>query len=367
MKAIAVKPGTPNSVHLAELDKPALADIPNGRGVLVRTLKVGVDATDREINDALYGNSPPGYEFLVIGHECFGIVEEVGENVKKVSVGDYVTCTVRRPGGSIFDKIGRSDITSEEEYFERGINLKHGYLTEFFVDDEEFMVRMPVGLKHLHVLAEPMSCAAKAVEQAMLAQQRLQVWEPKIAWVTGAGQIGLLTTLILRLRGMEVYTLARGPKPNLKAEIAEGMGAHYVSTASKSLSELAKETGKPDLIIEATGNSAVAFECMEVLGHNGCIVWTSITGGERKIDVPSDAVNLNWVLGNKLLVGSVNANFRHFESGISDLALGDVTFPGVIPKILTHPIDGLENYTEMMRLLVEDKDALKVYVNVADE
>ena len=78
-------------------------------------------------------------------------------------------------------------------------------------------------------------------------------------------------------------------------------------------------------------------------------------------------MNLNWVLGNKLLVGSVNANFRHFESGISDLALGDVTFPGVIPKILTHPIDGLENYAEMMRLLVEDKDALKVYVNVADE
>lgn len=366
MKAIAVKPGTPNSVHLAELEKPTLSEIPNGRGVLVKTLKVGVDATDREINDALYGNSPPGYDFLVIGHECFGIVEEVGENVKKVKPGDYVTCTVRRPGGSIFDQIGRSDITSEEEYYERGINLKHGYLTEYFVDDEEFMVRMPVGLKHLHVLAEPMSCAAKAVEQAMLAQQRLQVWEPKVAWVTGAGQIGLLTTLILRLRGMEVYTLARGAAPNLKAEIAEGMGAHYVSTASKSLQELAEETGKPDLIIEATGNSAIAFECMQVLGHNGCIVWTSITGGERKIDVPSDAVNLNWVLGNKMLVGSVNANFRHFESGISDLALGDVTFPGVLPKVLTNPVDGLDNYAEMMRLLVEDKDALKVYVNVAE-
>lgn len=366
MKAIAVKPGTPNSVHLAELEKPSLSDVSGGRGVLVKTLKVGVDATDREINDALYGNAPPGFDFLVIGHECFGIVEEVGENVKKVKPGDYVTCTVRRPGGSIYDRIGRSDITSEEEYFERGINLKHGYLTEYFVDDEEFMVRMPVGLKHLHVLAEPMSCAAKAVEQAMLAQKRLQVWEPKIAWVTGAGQIGLLTTLILRLRGMEVYTLARGAAPNLKAEIAEGMGAHYVSTATKSLQDLAAETGKPDLIIEATGNSAIAFECMEVLGHNGCIVWTSITGGERKIDVPSDAVNLNWVLGNKLLVGSVNANFRHFESGISDLALGDVTFPGVIPKILTHAVEGLDGYAEMMRLLVEDKDALKVYVNVAE-
>jgi hypothetical protein len=104
---------------------------------------------------------------------------------------------------------------------------------------------------------------------------------------------------------------------------------------------------------------------MQVLGHNGCIVWTSITGGQRKVEVPGDHINLNWVLGNKLLVGSVNANFRHFESGIADLALGEVTYPGVIGKILTTPVQGLDNYQEMMRLLVEDRDALKVYVEVA--
>lgn len=366
MKAIAVRPGTPDSVHLAELSKPAVTDIPLGRGVLVRVLKVGVDATDREINDALYGNAPDGYDFLVIGHECFGIVEDVGPAVTRVKPGDYVTCTVRRPGGSVYDHIGRSDITSEEVYYERGINLRHGYLTEYFVDDEEFVVRIPVGLKHLHVLAEPMSCAAKAVEQAFLAQRRLQVWQPKLAWVTGAGQIGLLSTLILRLRGMQVFTLARGKKPNLKAEIAEGLGATYVSTAEMSLKDLAARHGKPDLIIEATGSSAIAFESMEVLGHNGCIVWTSITGGQRRVEVPSDHVNLHWVLGNKLLVGSVNANFRHFEAGIADMALGEVTYPGVLQKILTHPVKGLDNYREMMRLLVEDRDALKVFVEVAE-
>lgn len=366
MKAIAVRPGTPDSVHLAELPKPAVADIANHRGVLVRVLKVGVDATDREINDALYGNAPQGYDFLVIGHECFGIVEEVGSAVRKVKPGDYVTCTVRRPGGSIYDQIGRSDITSEEEYYERGINLRHGYLTEYFVDDEEFVVRMPVGLKHLHVLAEPMSCAAKAVEQAFLAQRRLQVWEPRRAWVTGAGQIGLLATLILRLRGMQVFTLARGLKPNLKAEIAEGFGSTYISTMETSMPELAAKHGKPDLIIEATGSSDIAFQAMEILGHNGCMVWTSITGGHRKVEVSSDRVNLNWVLGNKLLVGSVNANFRHFEAGIADLALGEVTWPGVIQKILTTPVQGLDNYKEMMRLLVEDNSALKVFVEVAE-
>ncbi|MFM9963768.1 MAG: glucose 1-dehydrogenase [Planctomycetaceae bacterium] len=363
MKAIAVKPRNPNSVHMAELPKPKVTDVPNGRGVLVKVLKVGVDATDREINEGLYGNPPPGYDFLVLGHESFGIVEEVGPNVRHVKPGDYVTCTVRRPGGSIFDRIGHSDMTSEETYYERGINLLHGYMTEYYVDDAEFVIRVPAALKHLGVLAEPMSVAEKAIQQVYEAQRRLQVWEPRVAYVLGSGQIGLLSTLILRMRGVEVYTIARGPKPNFKAEIAEAYGATYVSC---SLAELAKQTGAPDLIVEATGNSAIAFDAMNVLGRNGAIVWTSITGGTRKTEVQTDKINLEWVLGNKLLLGSVNANFRHFEAGISDMAQGEIFYPGVTQRILTSPVNGLDNYREMMRLLVEAKDALKVFVNVAE-
>jgi threonine dehydrogenase-like Zn-dependent dehydrogenase len=110
----------------------------------------------------------------------------------------------------------------------------------------------------------------------------------------------------------------------------------------------------------------MAFDAMQVLAHNGVLVWTSITGGQTVHEVPSDQINLSWVLGNKLLVGSVNANREHFESGIRDLALGEMMFPGVIEQILTHPVEGLDNYREMMRLLVEDDSALKVYVNVAE-
>jgi threonine dehydrogenase-like Zn-dependent dehydrogenase len=368
MKAVAVKPGTPNSVHLRDISEPKLSDIPNGRGVKVKVLKVGVDATDREINEALYGNAPDGDDYLVIGHECFGVVEEVGENVKHVEPGDYVTCTVRRPGGSIYDNIGRSDITSEEVYYERGINLLHGFMTEYFVDDAEFIVKMPLKLKHLHVLAEPMSCAAKAVQQAYDAQRRLQVWEPKLAYVMGAGQIGLLATLILKLRGLEVYTMARSPGPHLKQEIVESLGAKYISTSETTPEELTAQLGRrPDIIVECTGSSKMAFKSMELIGHNGVVVWTSITGADNTVEIPADAINLHWVLGNKLLVGSVNANFRHFELGIQDLALGELSYPGVLEKILTNPVDGLENYEEMMRLLVEEKDALKVFINVADE
>src|SRR5262245_17400898 len=97
MKAIAVYPGKANSIHLTEMPVPTLDEIAGGRGVLVKVLRVGVDGTDKEINAAEYGNAPPGYDYLVTGHESFGRVVGVGENVHEVQVGDYVVATVRRP------------------------------------------------------------------------------------------------------------------------------------------------------------------------------------------------------------------------------------------------------------------------------
>src|SRR5947207_16028677 len=131
MKAIAVHPGQPNTMHLRDdVEKPRVEEIPDGRGVLVKVLRVGVDGTDKEINAAEYGAAPPGFDFLVTGHEGFGQVEAVGPNVTELVPGDYVVATVRRPGSSIYDRIGPSDMTTDDVYYERGINLRHGYLTE---------------------------------------------------------------------------------------------------------------------------------------------------------------------------------------------------------------------------------------------
>src|SRR6478609_3031217 len=208
MKAISVFPGKANSVHLADLNKPSLNEIPGGRGVLVKVLRVGVDGTDKEINAAEYGAAPKGFDFLVIGHEGFGRVEAVGPNVTELKPGDYVVATVRRPGRSIYDLIGTNDMTTDDTYFERGINLRHGYLTEFYVDDAEFIVKVPQGLKEVGVLLEPTTVVEKGITQAFEIQRRLRVWHPKRAAVLGAGTIGLLATLVLRLRGIDVTVFA---------------------------------------------------------------------------------------------------------------------------------------------------------------
>src|SRR6059036_2726821 len=111
MKAIAVYPGKAGSIHLTDLPKPTLDEVPGGRGVLVRLLRCGVDGTDKEINAPEYGAAPEGFDFLAIGHENFGRVESVGPNVSELSPGDYVVATVRRRGSSIYDQIGTYDMT----------------------------------------------------------------------------------------------------------------------------------------------------------------------------------------------------------------------------------------------------------------
>src|SRR5918911_5634302 len=224
MKAIAVFPGQPESVHLVEMPTPKVSDVPNGRGVLVRVLRVGVDGTDKEINAAEYGRAPEGYEFLIVGHESFGQVEAVGPNVTELKPGDYVDATVRRPGHSIYDLIGTNDMTTDDTYYERGINLRHGYLAEYYVDDAEFIVKVPQGLKDVGVLLEPTTVVEKGIAQAYEIQRRLRVWHPKRAAVLGAGTIGLLAALVLRLRGVDVSVFGLARKPYLNADLLEAIG-----------------------------------------------------------------------------------------------------------------------------------------------
>jgi threonine dehydrogenase-like Zn-dependent dehydrogenase len=367
MKAIAVIPGTPNSIHLREVDKPSVDDIPGGRGVLVKVLRVGVDGTDKEINAAEYGAAPEGHEYLVIGHESFGIVEEVGPNVPDtIRPGTYIVASVRRPGTSIYGQIGLQDFTTDEVYYERGINLLHGYLTEYYVEDSNFVFPLPQNLREVGVLLEPLTVAEKGVNHAFEIQRRLKVWQPRRAAILGSGTIGLLMGLAVRLRGLELTIFSLPRKPYLNADLVDELGGVYVSSEEQTLAEVSAERGPFDLILDATGFSPIVWEAAEVLGRNGVLVLSSITGGDRKAEIESDKINQSFVLGNKVMVGTVNASPTDFRSGVDDLIKAEALFPGWLDKLLTTPIRGLERYDEMIRALTEDRDAIKVFVEVSD-
>jgi threonine dehydrogenase-like Zn-dependent dehydrogenase len=320
-----------------------------------------VDGTDREINAAEYGAAPPGESYLITGHESFGRVVAVGPAVTEVAPGDFVVATVRRPGHSIYDLIGTNDMTTDDTYYERGINLRHGYLCEYYVDDVEFLVKVADGLEQVGVLLEPTTVVEKGVAQAYEIQRRLRVWRPRRAAVMGAGTIGLLAALVLRLRGLDVTVFGRTLKPYLNSDLIEAIGARYLSTTETPIMAGAAEFGPFDLIFEATGASPVVFDSMRALGKNGVLVLSSVTGGDRMIQVPADKINLEFVLGNKVMVGTVNANREYFEAGVRDLAHAEAQYPGWLGRLLTHPVRGLENFRQLLDTLTSAKGAIKVY------
>ena len=368
MKAIAVYPGKPHSMHLEEVPMPKITDIPDGQGALVKVLRVGVDGTDKEINAAEYGNAPEGEQFLITGHENFGRVVEVGPNVPDtIRPGTYVVATVRRPGYSIYDQIGLQDMTTDDVYFERGINLRHGYLTEYYVEDAEYIVTLPGSLREVGVLLEPLTVAEKGLNQAYEIQRRLKVWKPRRAAVVGAGTIGLLATLAMRLRGLEVTCYSRRLPPYRNSDLITELGARYISSQQSTLAQASERYGPFDLIFEASGFSPLVFQAAEALGKNGILVLSSVTGGENKVEVNADKINEGFVLGNKVMVGTVNASHADFVSGVNDLIKAEAFFPGWLNKLLTTRINGLENYAEMLHHLTQDKEAIKVYIEVAQE
>ena len=201
------------------------------------------------------------------------MVEEVGRSVTELAPGDFVVARVRRAGTSLYDRIGMPDMTTDDAYFEHGISRVHGFLTERYVEEPEYLIRVPGALREVGVLLEPTSVVEKGILQAYEIQRRLKVWQPARAAVLGAGTIGLLAAAALRNRGLEVYAFGLDPPPYLNSELIEALGARYISTKQTTIQQAAEDHGEFDLIFEATGFSPLAFEAMCVLlGKNGVIV-----------------------------------------------------------------------------------------------
>ncbi|MEZ5344975.1 MAG: glucose 1-dehydrogenase [Pyrinomonadaceae bacterium] len=369
MKAVAITPKEKNSARLIEMEKPSAGDIKNGCGVLVEVLRAGACGTDREINNAEYGTAPEGDDFLVLGHENFGRVVETGENVKDLAPGDLVVATVRRPfGHSIYDTIGQQDFTTDSEYYERGISRIHGFWAEYYAEDEEFLVKIPPKIADVAVLLEPLSIIEKGLKQAEDIQRRLDIWRPKTAAVLGTGNVGLLTIMALRLRGFEVHGFGlQDPGGYLNAELIKDIGGTYDSTRKLSVKDSAEKYGEYDLIFECTGYSPIIFEAMESLNENGVLILASVTGGDRTTDgVRSDKINQDFVLGNRVMVGTVNANREHFEMGVRDIALAEAMYSGWLGRMMTHKVEGLENYAKVFEILENGSEfnAIKTYFEV---
>jgi len=331
MRAIVVKPGLKDSIHMRDMPDPRMQP----DQVAVKMLRVGLCGTDAEINAGQYGQPPDGDEFLILGHENFGVVQEVGKAVKGFKAGDFVVSTVRRPCGQCYNCLhGENDMCTSGLYEERGIMRRHGFICEYYVESPKWLNRIPKAAADIGVLLEPTSVVEKGIDQAFRLQERLR-WRPKTALVLGGGPVGLLAAAVLRIRGLDTYVIGREPASDVRAQIAAQMGATYVCVADKTLFDVKNEMPPIDLAIEATGAASVVFNAMQILGKNGVLCLLSVTGGVHLAEEPIDKINQQLVLGNQVVFGSVNANPRHFKMGVKDLATIQKTWPGLLKQLIT--------------------------------
>ncbi len=357
MRAIAVTPKQAGSAQQVELPRPqATAGL-----ALMRVLEVGIDGTDTEINNGEYGEAPPGSNVLVIGHEALTVVEAVGDGVVGFAPGDLVVSTVRRPDNCPNCQAGESDMCLYGNYTERGIKGAHGYMADYYSEQPAFMVKIPPALRPFAVLLEPLSIVEKATFQAWKIQERL-LWQPRRAVVLGAGPIGILCTILLRLRGLDVHVYAKTLAGSVQAQLIQSLGASYQGVDQHPVMGIKAELGQIDFILEGTGNSAVAFQAMAQLGTNGILCLTGVSAGNRSIEIPSDVINLEMVLGNRVAFGSVNANRRYFEMGVQHFQQAEQRWPGLFERLITRRVP----FDDFKSALDRRPEDIKTLLTIAD-
>jgi glucose 1-dehydrogenase len=312
VKAITVEPHRPDTTRLEDIPEPDACD----GSVLVEAVAVGVCGTDVEIVKGKYGWAPRGRTRLVLGHESLGRVLDPGPG-GVLQAGDLVVGIVRRPDPLPCPScaVGEWDMCRNGQYTERGIKEIDGFMSERWRIEPEYAMKIDGSLGLLGVLLEPTTVVTKAWEQVVTVGQRA-FWEPQTALVTGAGPIGLLAALVARQHGLEVHVLDRaesGPKP----ELVRALGATYHTGT------VAAVGFQPDVIVECTGAGQLIADSIQGIAPGGVVCLTGVGSGGRAIGLTTADVASNVVLRNNVVVGSVNANKRHWYKAGQVLARAD--------------------------------------------
>jgi glucose 1-dehydrogenase len=339
MNAIAVVPGT-NTVRIVDRPEPTIVSPDD---IKLRVLRAGICGTDREEAAGGRAKAPPGHQDLVLGHEMFGQVVDVGRTVTAVTPGDFAVLTVRRGCGTCRPcAMNRSDMCRTGLYAERGIWGLDGYQSEFVVDREQFVVRLVPDLEAVGVLAEPFSVAEKAILEAVQLQlARLPDVATSLDWlsgkrclVAGLGPIGLLAALSLRLRNADVSGLDVVDANTARPRWLNHIGGNYVD--GRQMTPDHPHMGPFDVIVEATGIAALEFDLLDALAINGVYVVTGIPVGERPLTVDGEQIMRRLVLQNQVMVGSVNASRDHFQLAVDDLGQAETRWPHHVGDLITH-------------------------------
>jgi threonine dehydrogenase-like Zn-dependent dehydrogenase len=352
MKAIALEPGTTN-VYLADVEEPQLTAADE---LKIKVWQVGICGTDREECEGGRADPPANKKQLIIGHEMFGQVVEVGSEVKGAKVGDYGLFTVRRGCGKCNAcNSNRSDMCYTGDYTERGIKGADGFQCEFVVDKEQYLVTVPEAIKEFGVLTEPMSVAAKAIDEALRIQDarlkdivKTENWlNGKRVLVAGIGAIGLLAAIALRLKGAEVIGMDIVPEDTLRPQLLQAIGGQYINGNQIDVMDIDDVYGESDFIFESAGIAKLQINLIDALGINGVYVTTGIPSGERPEMIMAGEIIQQMVLKNQVVLGSVNASPEHYSMAVDYLREAAEKWPEQMKQLITEKVP-YQNFNKVL-------------------
>jgi glucose 1-dehydrogenase len=265
--------------------------------------------------------------------------------------GDLVVGIVRLPDPVPCANcaVGEWDFCHNGQYTEHGIKSHDGYCSERFRIHPQYAVKIDPGLGALGVLMEPTSVVAKAWEQVDRIGGRAH-WDPQTVVITGAGPIGLLAAMIGVQRGLDVHVFDQ-VKTGTKPDLTQALGATYHT------GRIERSVPHPDIVIECTGVASLVFDAMEHLGPGGVACLTGVSGGKHALKVDASMLNRSMVLENQAVVGSVNANHRHYEAAAEALVKADHAW---LSKLVTRRVP-LEHWQDA---LARQPDDVKVVIEV---
>jgi threonine dehydrogenase-like Zn-dependent dehydrogenase len=123
--------------------------------------------------------------------------------------------------------------------------------------------------------------------------------------------------------------------PNPKADLAASIGVGYISSSGHDLDDLVAMVGRPDVVYEAAGIAGVAIDVLRVLGPNGVFVLTGVPGPEQARELDVSGLMRQLVLGNQLVLGTVNAGRGAYESAVESLAAFHRRWPSELAALIT--------------------------------
>jgi threonine dehydrogenase-like Zn-dependent dehydrogenase len=116
---------------------------------------------------------------------------------------------------------------------------------------------------------------------------------------------------------------------------------------------------EPDVIVECTGVGQVLADSVQSIAAGGIVCLTGVGAGGRTGSIPIADVGSHMVLGNNVVVGSVNANKRHWYKAGQVLARADRAW---LARLVTRR----EPPQEFARALERTPDDIKVVVQFAE-